>query len=379
MTLNGVTYAKGLGVHAASDIRYALGGACSAFMADIGVDDEVGANGRVMFQVFADGVQLYTSGLMSGSTATQTVNVNVAGKGELRLVVTDSGNGASYDHADWAGARLLCGPDTTPPSISAVSANQITQSGATIIWTTNEPADTQVEYGTTTAYGQTTALNPALAASHSKALVDLSPGTLYHYRVRSRDAAANLTVSADFTFTTLAVLPPGSTIYVSDLTPMSSANGWGPMERDRSNNGSAAGDGRVMTLNGVTYAKGLGVHAASDIRYALGGACSAFIADVGVDDEVGANGRVIFQVFADGVQLYTSGLMSGSTATKDINVSVAARSELRLVVTDGGDGVAYDHADWARARLICGGAGAPTSISPGDVSAEAIPGAVVGS
>ena len=51
-------------------------------------------------------------------------------------------------------------------------------------------------------------------------------------------------------------------------------NGWGPVEKDRSNGEAGASDGEPITLNGVTYAKGLGAHAASDVRYALNGACS---------------------------------------------------------------------------------------------------------
>jgi glucose/arabinose dehydrogenase/PKD repeat protein len=93
--------------------------------------------------------------------------------------------------------------DTTPPVISAVSSSGITQNAATITWTTNEASDTQVEYGRTDAYGSITALNPAPVTSHSQGLSGLAPDTLYHYRVRSKDAAGNLSVSGDFTFTTL--------------------------------------------------------------------------------------------------------------------------------------------------------------------------------
>jgi hypothetical protein len=93
-------------------------------------------------------------------------------------------------------------PDTTPPTISGVSATGITAAGATISWTTNEVSDTQVQYGPTTAYGSSTTLAPAPVTSHSQALTGLTAGTLYHYRVKSRDAAGNLATSADFTFTT---------------------------------------------------------------------------------------------------------------------------------------------------------------------------------
>ncbi len=100
-------------------------------------------------------------------------------------------------------------PDTTPPVISAIASSGISATGATIGWTTNEPADTQVEYGLTTAYGSTTTLDTALVTSHSQALSGLSASMLYHYRVRSKDAAGNQAVSGDFSFTTQA--PPDTT------------------------------------------------------------------------------------------------------------------------------------------------------------------------
>ena len=90
-------------------MHYSLAG-CSSFAADIGIDDdEEAANGSVGFQVWAGGVKIYDSGLMTGSAATQSVNVSVAGKNELVLIVTDGGNGNWFDHADWANAQLTCG------------------------------------------------------------------------------------------------------------------------------------------------------------------------------------------------------------------------------------------------------------------------------
>ncbi len=92
--------------------------------------------------------------------------------------------------------------DTTAPGITGVAATPITTTGATIVWTTDEPADSLVEYGPDTDYGSTTPLDPTLSTSHSQALTGLTEETLYHYRVRSRDAAGNMAVSADYTFKT---------------------------------------------------------------------------------------------------------------------------------------------------------------------------------
>ncbi|HEY7090425.1 MAG TPA: LamG-like jellyroll fold domain-containing protein [Tepidisphaeraceae bacterium] len=101
-------------------------------------------------------------------------------------------------------------PDTTPPTLSTIAAGSIKPNGATISWNTNEAATSQVEFGTTTSYGSSTTLDTSLLSSHSVVLTALSPGTLYHYRVKSKDASGNITVSGDFTFTTAAadVTPP---------------------------------------------------------------------------------------------------------------------------------------------------------------------------
>jgi hypothetical protein len=170
----------------------------------------------------------------------------------------------------------------------------------------------------------------------------------------AKDVADNpLATDKVWTFTT--AVAGGTTTYLSDLTWTSVTNGWGPVEKDKSNGELGAGDGRTLTLGGVTFTKGLGAHAASDIRYALSGSCPTFAAQVGVDDEVGANGSVVFQVYADAAPtpLYDSGTMSGSSATKSVSVDLTGKSTLRLVITDAGNGNTYDHADWADAKLTC--------------------------
>ena len=83
------------------------------------------------------------------------------------------------------------GGDTTPPVITGVLHSGVTSSGATIAWSTSEGSSTQVDYGTSAAYGASTTFNGAMVTSHSAALVGLVPNTVYYYRVRSQDAAGN--------------------------------------------------------------------------------------------------------------------------------------------------------------------------------------------
>lgn len=149
---------------------------------------------------------------------------------------------------------------------------------------------------------------------------------------------------------------------LSDMTPVGTpVNGVGPIEKNRNNGGIAAGDGGTMTLDRIPYPRGLGMHAPADVRYHLGGTCSGrFIADVGVDNAAGEQGSVAFQVFLDGAKVFDSGLMRGSDLRKPVNVNVAGKNELRLVVSDGSDGNAFDLADWGGARVTgCAAASVP--------------------
>ena len=126
----------------------------------------------------------------------------------------------------------------------------------------------------------------------------------------ARDAAGNVTTSS---LSVVVSNAAGSTRYVSDLVVVSQSNGWGPVERDRSNGEAGAGDGGPLTIGGVVYAKGLGVHAVSDVVYAVPSGCTSFTAQVGVDDEVGGNGSVVFEVWADGTKRVSSPRLTGLT------------------------------------------------------------------
>jgi hypothetical protein len=95
--------------------------------------------------------------------------------------------------------------DTTAPQISLITVAPITTTGATVAWTTNELATSQIQYGTTINYGQTSSLGGTASLTHSTTLASLSPDTTYHYRLTSTDASGNIGLSSDETFTTSAL------------------------------------------------------------------------------------------------------------------------------------------------------------------------------
>lgn len=84
-----------------------LGGKCTGFTADVGLDDEIGQPGSETFQVLADDEVVFDSGVVRSGPATP-VAADVTGARMLTLRVTDAGDGENFDHADWAAARLAC-------------------------------------------------------------------------------------------------------------------------------------------------------------------------------------------------------------------------------------------------------------------------------
>ncbi len=94
--------------------------------------------------------------------------------------------------------------DTQAPALSQFATAPAAAS-MTIIWTTDEPATSQVEYGTSVSYGTLTPLQSQLVTSHSVTMTGLTPATTYHYRIRSKDSCGHEAFSAeDLTFDTTA-------------------------------------------------------------------------------------------------------------------------------------------------------------------------------
>jgi Big-like domain-containing protein/ASPM-SPD-2-Hydin domain-containing protein len=137
-----------------------------------------------------------TTTTADGAHALTAVARDAAGNTATSAGVTVTVANATYATATGA-------IDVTAPVISKVSLS-VMSSGAAIGWTTNEPSDTQVEYGLTQSYGSLTPLKTTLVTSHSQVINSLAPNTWYHFRLRSRDAAGNLGVSGDYKFKTRA-------------------------------------------------------------------------------------------------------------------------------------------------------------------------------
>ncbi len=105
---------------------------------------------------------------------------------------------------------------TAPPPKTTLAIENITvsvgQNSAQVSWQTNINASGQIEYGLTTAYGQS-ASDSTVSGSHSLTLRGLSPGTVYHYRISAQDNNGDQAATSDQTLqTTAPVSPPPSNL-----------------------------------------------------------------------------------------------------------------------------------------------------------------------
>lgn len=107
-----------------------------------------------------------------------------------------------------------------------------------------------------------------------------------------------------------------------------------------------------MQIKDRHFAEGLGTHAPGRLVLDLEGQYLLFTAQVGVQWQQGNTGSVIFRVLVDGKKRFDSGIRRERDAPLPVRVSLRGAQRLELVVTDAGDGMACDCADWAEARLV---------------------------
>ncbi len=142
--------------------------------------------------------------------------------------------------------------------------------------------------------------------------------------------------------------------------------GWGELQHGKSV------DGNPLKIGGREFQGGIGTHAYSRIDLDLKKSAVRFEAMVGVDDETGGKGSVEFVVRGGGKRLWSSGVMTGKDPAKKVSVDLSGLDSVSLVVGDGGDGINYDHADWADARIVYAGDAAPVEKAPPPASLEKV-------
>lgn len=146
--------------------------------------------------------------------------------------------------------------------------------------------------------------------------------------------------------------------HFADVDLSGITQGWGTPHRNAS-----VGDA-ALSVGGEEFERGIGTHAASSWKLQLDGKGVTFRAKAGLQDypDHPGVGSVEFIVRGDGKDLFRSGVMHGGDKARGIAVDLKGVKELMLEVTDGGDGIASDHADWIDPVIIHHGAQLPAML-----------------
>lgn len=174
-------------------------------------------------------------GIAFGTTTPGTGLVTIchkpAGTNPVNLVIAVPALGAHMGHGDSVGfcpgTATTTPPivDTTAPNISNVGVTNLTSSGATINWTTNENATSKIYYSTTSPVNLPTAqtvTNSTLVTNHSMTLSGLNSGTTYHFVIESKDASNNTATTTSQLTTAIAADTTAPSIFNVGISGISS-------------------------------------------------------------------------------------------------------------------------------------------------------------
>ncbi|OMD25858.1 hypothetical protein BJP48_04635 [Paenibacillus odorifer] len=330
-------FAKGLGTHASSEIVYNLAGAnYEYFETYVGVDRNIAeqSNSSVIFKIFADGAEVYNSGLMKFGTEAKLARIPVKGVSELKLVLDNAGNGNASDHGDFADAKFMILNNTPELTISKSVSTKVGQ----VIDINESYSAMDSEDGDLTAQVKVTGLEQ----------VNFNRAGKYPITYTVTDSDGNTTTK----IRTIAVVDMTDFTYLTDYDWNSTQNSYTAPLKDKSISVNTL---RLTDENNqvVSYERGIGAHSNSTIVYDLSDKnVDYFTSYVGVDRQMyGSVGSVSFEVFVDGEKKFDSGVMGSRDPQKFIELDINEAKELKLVVTDGGNGNGSDHATWGGAKL----------------------------
>lgn len=137
-----------------------------------------------------------------------------------------------------------------------------------------------------------------------------------------------------------------SSIAVGDIDLTQIRQGWGNPMRNMSVTRTP------IQIAGRRFSVGLGTHAKSLFRIRLDGKALRLHSFCGVDDNAKSpEASIEFRIVGDGKELWRSGVLRWNQPAVEADVVLTGVRMLSLIVEDGGNGIGYDHADWAEARI----------------------------
>ena len=327
-----VTYNKGLGLHSVSEYVYDLEGKdYEYFESYVGADKNSNSNlTSVEFKVYVDGVEKYNSGVMTRDTDQKYVKVDIKGAKELKLVITDAGNGIDADHGDWADAKLF----------TMESKPEIT--GGNLVYSMGEEVD--LMKGLTATDFEDGNLTKDIKIKSSDFREGKSGVFTIVYTVTDNDG-----FTSEFS---RFIAVTEEEVQLSSLDWKSATIGSGSVNKNKAVSWNTI---RLLDENNKveTFSTGIGTHSYSEIVYNSEG-YDIFDTWVGIDQHVAdkTQSSVVFKVYVDGKLKAETDVMRSNTPKQRLVVDIRNSNEVKLVVDVADNGNTWDHADWANARFL---------------------------
>ncbi|MDO4925775.1 MAG: NPCBM/NEW2 domain-containing protein [Turicibacter sp.] len=330
------TFDKGIGAATNAEIVYDLNGEYAHFTTYVGTDKNYDDNRTsIIFKIYADGKEVYTSDMIYRDSEAEFVSLNVEGVQQLTLIADEGGNGGLGDFASWGEPMLYqtnAKPQLTIPNDTAVKVGQPFKD-IVGIYIAIDAEDGE--------------LTNSVEVSGAENVNFDCPGK-YTITYTVTDSDGNQVKKTR----TISVVDMNDFTYLTDYDWKSANQSYGSAKKDISASGNTL---RLTNEDGsvVTYEHGIGAHSTSTIVYDLSDKEYQFFSSyVGVDRQMyGSVGSVVFQVYVDGEKQFDSGLMNSRDPQQYVEVNLAGAKELKLVVTDGGNGDGSDHATWGDTKL----------------------------
>lgn len=125
-----------------------------------------------------------------------------------------------------------------------------------------------------------------------------------------------------------------------------------------------------LSVGGVEYERGLGVHSISRLLYKLDKKAVAIKGLAGADDNNLFAGKLQLKIVADGKTLWSSGVIKKGDPIQSFDVSLKGKDKVLLLVEECGDGIMYDHADWIDVCIETTGSVEPIPVWPKNIAKD---------
>jgi alpha-galactosidase len=156
--------------------------------------------------------------------------------------------------------------------------------------------------------------------------------------------------------------PPTNTVWLDSLDTSLTDQQWGTPAAGKSV------DGHPITLARQIFFHGLGTHAYSELIIKLDAQARSFKSVIGIDDEVGNSGAVVFSIWLDGKEAWHSLELRGGSVPQTMQLDLSGAREMMLTVRGVNDAIHSAHADWAGAmiELVPGSSFSPRAVAMRD-------------